>query len=116
MLIEYSTPSRCAFLIGDEKMELNEKEAHCIARLLQGAIYGNSKNVFDGCQFCKFKCRTEKDPAPFFNEIMYKLRRYTGVYLGAGSSYKWTHLDFPYERFLINSNEEMQEKLKDYFK
>ena len=30
-------------------MELNEREAHCVARLLQGAIFGN--DATDGCFF-----------------------------------------------------------------
>ena len=33
-------------------MELNEKEAHCVARLLQGALFG--KSYLDGCDYCKW--------------------------------------------------------------
>ncbi|MBR6013349.1 MAG: hypothetical protein IK062_06165 [Selenomonadaceae bacterium] len=35
-------------------MILSEQEAHCVARLLQGAVYG--EDFLSGCSFCKFPC------------------------------------------------------------
>ncbi len=35
-------------------MELTEQEAHCIARLLQGALF--SENILNGCDYCKNRC------------------------------------------------------------
>ena len=58
-------------------MELTEKEAHCVARLLQGAIFGES--VLNGCVFCKFRCNTESDPAPHLDKLRQKLWMETGV-------------------------------------
>ena len=98
-------------------MELNEKEAHCVARLLQGAIYGNERNVLDGCLFCKFSC-TEKDenPSPHFDDILRKLQKNTGVDLSPAVCTEVYHSDFPYKKFLKNSNEWVKERFRNFFK
>ena len=92
-------------------MDLTAKDLHCVARLLQGAIYGERGNTFDGCAFCKYRCRNEKDPAPYFEEIMHKLAKLTGVALSAKHGQKLPFPHFPYDRFLINANDE----IKAYF-
>ncbi len=97
-------------------MELSEKEAHCVARLLQGAIYGESQSVFNGCTFCKFRCKNEKDPATHFDEIMLKLKAITGVDLGVGDGSRIPFSNFPYRRFLKNSNDEIKSYIYEYFK
>lgn len=59
-----------------EAVVLTEKEAHCIARLLQGAVFGKNGSVFDGCAFCKFQCNMDGekgDIAPHYDEIIRKL-------------------------------------------
>lgn len=94
-------------------VELSDKEAHCVARLLQSFLFGDY--VGDGCQFCKFKCRTEKDPAPHLDEIRIKLMHETGVDLGWGGAAALRPDSFPYRRFLRNSNDEIKEKLRKYF-
>ena len=114
MLIEHSTPSRCAFLIGDEEMKLTEKEAHCVARLLQSALFG--KNIFDGCAFCKFKCKTKSDHAPHLDEIRMKFMDATNVDLGYRGSRGILEKDsFQYDRFLKKSNEEVKEQIRRFF-
>lgn len=35
-------------------MELTEQEAHCLARLLQGALF--NENILTGCDYCKNRC------------------------------------------------------------
>lgn len=95
-------------------MELSEKELHCVARLLQGAIF--SESFVNGCAFCKFRCKTEKDAAPHFDEIRMKLMDATGVDLGWGGGGILRPDDFPYRRFLKNSNEEIQQKISKYFR
>ena len=94
-------------------MELSEKEAHCVARMLQSFLFG--KYIGDGCQFCKFQCKTEKDVAPHLDEIRMKLMDTTGVDLGWGGGGILRPDDFPYHRFLRNSNNEIKEKLRKYF-
>ena len=95
-------------------MELTEKEAHCIARLLQGAMFG--KSIFDGCAFCKFKCKVKNDPAPHLDKIRMLLTEATGVDLGWNGNTAFRPDDFQYHRFLKNSNDEMKQKIANYFK
>lgn len=96
-------------------MELNDKELHCMARLLQGAIFGGRGNLFDGCAFCKYNCAVKGDPAPHFEVIMGKMAVATGVDL---SPIKRTimHSKFPYKKFLKNSNEEIKNYFREQFK
>jgi len=89
-------------------MELNEREAHCVARLLQGAILG--ENVLTGCDYCKNRCyETQWD-------ILYKIRERlteeTGVELGNFYYGTLPHSDFPYKMFLKNASD----KVKDYYR
>ena len=95
-------------------MELSEKEAHCVARLLQSFLFG--KYIGDGCQFCKFQCKVEKDAAPHLDEIRMKLMDATGVDLGLDGSTAFWRDSFQYKRFLKNSNEEIKKKLRRYFR
>ena len=82
-------------------MELNEREAHCIARLLQGAIFG--EDVSDGCDYCKFQCTLGR--FPFREEIRKRLTEETGVDLSNGTRVLLPHSNFPYNKFLKNANE-----------
>ncbi|MBR1760269.1 MAG: hypothetical protein IJ741_03715 [Schwartzia sp.] len=102
---------------------LTEKEAHCIARLLQGAFFGerNGGNVLAACAFCKFKCFDEKcadetrKKAPwFFREVRQTLESKTGVDLSPrvyGHLYGWP----PIKKFLKNANEETKEFCRKFF-
>jgi hypothetical protein len=94
--------------------EFTEKELHCIARLLQGAIYGEH-NVFDGCAFCKYNCQIEGDPNPDYEKTLEKLTRVTGVNLLPMCSTLF-HSKFPYKKFLKNANENVKEYFRNYFK
>lgn len=100
---------------GDERM--NEHNWHCIARLLQGAIYGGRGNVLDGCAFCKFKCHEDGngDPAPHYDKIMAMISEKTGVDLLPGSS-KLHQSNFPYKKFLKKSNDEAKEYFRNFFR
>ena len=98
-------------------MELSEKEAHCVARLLQGAIYGE-RNVLDGCLFCKYCCDdgNADEPLPEYKEILKKFGEETGVDLNPVTSRDVYHSDFPYKKFLKNSNELVKERFRNFFK
>ncbi|MBQ9487748.1 MAG: hypothetical protein IJU91_08140 [Selenomonadaceae bacterium] len=52
-------------------MELTEQEAHCVARLLQGAIFGNEGALFNGCAFCKFQCGNKKSVGMYRRQIFF---------------------------------------------
>lgn len=98
-------------------MELSEKEAHCVARLLQGAIYGE-RNVLNGCLFCKYCCDNSdnNEPVPHYDEILKKFSKETGVDLSPCMSRDIYHSDFPYKKFLKNSNETVKEQFRNFFK
>lgn len=95
-------------------MELNEKEAHCVARLLQGALFGDT--LFDGCIFCKFKCSVDNDPAPHLDNIRKKFMDSTQVDLGYTHYKDFVKSDFPYKRFLKHSNDDIKQNIREYFK
>ena len=94
--------------------KFTEKELHCIARLLQGAIYGEH-NVFDGCAFCKFNCATTNDPNPDYDKLLKKLTAITGVDLSPNQA-RLIHSRFPYRKFLRNANDKIKSYFKNYFK
>lgn len=96
-------------------MELDKKDLHCISRLLQGAIYGGNGNVFDGCAFCKYNCKIENDPAPFYDETMKKLDLLSGVDLSPRKD-EFMQSKFPYKKFLKNANDDIKLYFKSYFK
>ena len=91
-------------------MELNEREAHCIARLLQGALFAD---MLDGCSYCKYTCG---EKLPMLDEIRDRLTEETGVDLGVVDSGNLPHSDFPFGRFLKNSNEQAKQYYRDLFK
>ena len=93
-------------------MELTEKEAHCVARLLQGVVFG--KNIFSGCAFCKFQCDYI---APQYEKIMQKFYEETEVdtRLGGNANDRLIKSDFPYKRFLRNANEKITDYCKNFF-
>ena len=57
-------------------MELNEREAHCVARRIQGVLY--AKDPYIGCRFCRFKCDKGGDK-PTRRIVNQKLSEATGV-------------------------------------
>ena len=100
-------------------MELDEREAHCLARLIQGALHGDS--IFDCCAFCRYPCydlaRDKMYSSWFYKEIFYKLEAATGVSLGALVSEKDDgEFESPFDRFLINANPKARAFVEHYLK
>ena len=89
-------------------MELNEREAHCVARLLQGAIIG--QNPLDGCDYCKNRCF--ENQWSMLHSIRKRLTEETGVEIGNFIYGTLPHSDFPYKMFLKNASD----KVKDYYR
>ena len=96
-------------------MELSEREAHCVARLLQGALFG--KDIFDGCAYCKFQCYkdSEEHHLTMFRAIKERLTEEVGVDLGLEASAFLINSDFPYHKFLKNANPEIKEYFRTRF-
>ena len=96
-------------------MELNEREAHCIARLLQGAWYG--KHSFDACKYCKFQCYKDNAEKRLssFDDIRKRLTEETGVDLSPDVNSFLLDSYFPYHKFLKNSNEEIRKYFRERF-
>lgn len=92
-------------------MELDEREAHCVARLLQSAMFGKG-NAMAGCAFCKYQC-DEKNT--LYRKIQEKFETETGVDLSETSSLDVLYCDFPYKKFLKNSNETVKEHFRNIF-
>lgn len=99
-------------------MEISERNAHCMARLFQGVLYGGHKNIFDGCMYCKYRCwNPHKEKfAPNFDILMQELMKTTGVDLRVGQHGQLRGDGFPYKRFLKNSNERVREFFRNFFK
>ena len=91
-------------------MELTEKEAHCVARLLQGAMFGNH-NSMAGCAFCKYQCGADD----MYRKIQKKFEEETGVNLDANMPIDVIYSTFPYKKFLKNSNENIKEHFRKIF-
>lgn len=103
-------------------VKFTEQETHCIARLLQGAVYG--EHFLSGCSFCKFQCSlagrdnySEKvyTQQPRWRKILNKLTKLTGVDCGIMDEGNLYGSKFPYKRFLKNSNAEAKKYFKNYF-
>ena len=92
-------------------MELSEQEAHCIARLLQGTLFGKSPE--DGCQYCKFRCFENRWDT--YYAIRKRLTEATGVDLGFMRYGQLPHSEFPYGLFLKNSSEQIKAYYRDKF-
>ena len=90
-------------------MELNEREAHCVARLLQGAFFG--EEITDGCDYCKFQCGIK---FPVREAIKKRLTEETGVDLSNGTWVMLPHSNFPYNKFLKNANETSKEVYRNH--
>lgn len=95
-------------------MELNKREAHCIARLLQGCIFND--NPFIGCLFCKYDCRDSNGIPTHSEHAMKVLMDETGVDLTPGVYGSLKPMEFPYKKFLKNSNEKTKEYFRNFFK
>lgn len=110
-------------------MELNEQEAHCIARLLQGAWYGETS--WDGCSYCKFQCTTKPNGEksdwyhstingaylnyPMREAVSKRLTDETGVDLDKFMDGQFLHSSFPAKKFLKNANENAKQHYRDRF-
>ena len=95
-------------------MELNEQEAHCIARLLQSALFG--KSIFDGCNYCKVQCYKEDNRRfNMFAELRVRLTEETGVNLDRMVGGDLINSDFPYFKFLKAANDEIKIYFRDRF-
>ena len=96
-------------------MELNEREAHCVARLIQGGVLEGS--IFYGCAYCKYHddCwpKESKHGGIFLYDIRKRLTKETGVDLSFISKGRFDiDSSFPHGTFLKNSNE----KVKDFYR
>ena len=91
-------------------MELNEQEAHCVARILQGAWYG--KDILNGCTYCKYPC---VDKQLLIGEIKKRLTEETGVDLSPKTGGFIIDSEFPYDKFLRNANEPVKEYFRTRF-
>lgn len=72
-----------------ELVKLNERDLHCIARMMQALIFQENAHLYSGCYYCKYQleCFGDKRDDFSFNNIgISKLRKKiedaTGVYLG----------------------------------
>lgn len=96
-------------------MELNEKETHCMARLLQGMIYNGG--LFGGCPFCKYQCFKDEGSNRhiyFYRVVQKKLADAAGVDLKPYTKSAVGLQNF-LQRFLQNSNDEIKEILRPFF-
>lgn len=94
------------------EMNLSEKEAHCVARLLQGALLG--ENILDGCDYCKNRCFENR--WDMFSTIRKRLTEETGVELGIFHYGSLPHSDYPYGMFLKNASETTKAYYRAKFK
>ena len=97
-------------------MELSEKEAHCVARLLQASLYGDDDKEFGcplgGCQYCKVQCYKQDETLPMFRNLIKRFTEETGVDVGIEIYGTLPNSKFPYKKFLKNANAE----IIDYFR
>ena len=97
-------------------MELTEKEAHCVARLLQGRFY--SKNILSGCTFCKYQCLPQVvngEEIHMERKIREKFMAETGVDLTSSVPRDVLFSEFPYKKFLKNANETIKKHFREIF-
>ena len=66
----------------NSRTQLSEKDLHCIARMLQSALFAD--NIFYGCNFCNYKneCFTGNIFDMNDTNVRKKLQEITGVDLG----------------------------------
>lgn len=63
-----------------KKLELDEMDAHCIARMLQSYLFTDTP--FAGCRFCKYNCFNDDAKPTNDKRIRKLLMDFTGVDLG----------------------------------
>nr|DAZ68648.1 MAG TPA: hypothetical protein [Caudoviricetes sp.] len=105
-------------------MELTKREAHCIARLLQSAIFSPDHEIFAGCRFCKYQCVKDAGKwddknmvdLPVYDAVMRRLMIQTGVDVGPMVYGYLEPGGMPYKKFLKNSNEGIKEFFRNQFK
>ena len=100
-------------------MELSEKEAHCVARLLQASLYGGDDKNFgcplDGCQYCKVQCYKQGENSSIFSHLRKRFTEETGVDIGTEIYGTLPNSKFPYKKFLKNANAEIIEYFRKRF-
>lgn len=84
-------------------MILNQKDLHCIARILQSVLFTEGE-IFYACEkYCQYREQCSKEYGAgktlyFINEVRPKLQDITGVYLGMDAH----NID---EKFLLESEQ-----------
>lgn len=98
------------------EMKLNEAEAHCLARMLQGALYGGQQNPFDGCRFCKYnRWAKDGDDCKNFTGVSIRLTEFTDVDLSP-AVYGWLPPGkFPYKKFLKGADDGIKQQFRNFF-
>lgn len=100
-------------------MTLNEREAHCLARLLQGAWYATPEKGMAGsltaCHYCKIQCYNGNNEFVVLEDIKKRLMEETGVDLSPASGQFLMDSDFPYHKFLKNANEGIRNYFRERF-
>ena len=70
--------------IGGDMERLNEKDIHCLARLLQGAIF--EEDLLYGCRYCNYgkECNAsfKRNHQMHFHVVRRNLGEITGLYFG----------------------------------
>ena len=96
-------------------MVLSEREAHCVARFIQGALFG--KEELDGCIYCKYQCYRDdnQNRRNELTNVRYRLMKETGVDLSFATGKKLESSAFPYHKFLQNANEGAKEHFRTFF-
>ncbi len=97
-----------------KKLELDEMDAHCIARMLQSYLFTDTP--FAGCRFCKYNCFNDDAKPTNDKRIGKLLMDFTGVDLGP-AVYGYLEVGgFPYKKFLKNSSDRAKEYFRNFFK
>ena len=92
-------------------MELNEQEAHCVARLLQSAFCGDE--IYVGCDYCKFRCEHVLAKS---DAIRKRLTEETGVDLTMKDCGRLPQSNFQHGKYLKNANEDVKKIYRERFK
>ena len=97
-------------------MELTEKEAHCIARLLQNGLFCDNESIYNGCYYCKFRFE-DKNPTEQIKSVLKKIEDETGVDLKIENVEEeyLPHSNIPYKKFLAAANEKTKDGFRKFF-
>ena len=99
-------------------MELDEREAHCVARLIQGGL--KTDNILNGCLFCKYPCKYTSNGVTIGNVNMAlrnRLEKETGVIIGTyRGRTAFDEFRSPFNYLLVNSNPQARGLVERYMK